>query len=465
MGKGRGMSTRLRAPLFILLALSLCGCAVLDYLPRDTRGRPEDEVRRNRASSAGRTAARPSASSPAASGSPYEERTPAVPAEQDAEIPGVGEVREGDAAFSARSGTEAMTLALRLNPASQSLPSYAALAEPLRSSLAYLARQKATAPALVQPGGSLTWGQLFETAEELYALLPQLDANPGLLAEHFVWYELAPSPLLTGYYSPELQASLTRQPGFETPLYAKPPDLRQASAEEQGQGKPKAYRVSEGAILPYYDRQAIDQGALAGQGLEIAWVKSPLDAFWLQTEGAGTLDLPDGSQRTVQFAASNGYEFQGMGQLLTATGALPKESLQRESIRAWCEANPDRAREIMAQNRSFIFFVLRQGLSAGAMEKPLTALVSLATDPSLLPLGSVAALDVPLPGQNGGIPVSLRGLVLAQDTGTAIRGHRLDLYLGGGDTAERLASGLRTGAGLHLLVSKNALRAKYTRGQ
>ncbi|WP_459854544.1 MltA domain-containing protein [Humidesulfovibrio idahonensis] len=459
------MGTGLRAPLFFLLTLGLCGCAVLDYLPRDTRGRPESEVRGKRMASAGRTPARAPSSAPDATDNPYDDRTPVAPAEQEAGVPGVGEVRGRESAFSARSGSEAQALALRLNPASQSLSSYAALAEPLRASLTYLSRQKASAPALVQPGGSLTWGQLFETAQELYTLLPRLDADPGLLAEHFVWYELAPSPLMTGYYSPEVDASLTRQPGYETPLYAKPPDLRQASEEEQSQGRPKAYRAAQGAIQPYYDRQAIDQGALAGQGLEIAWVKSPLDAFWLQTEGAGTLRLPDGSLRTAQFAASNGYEFQGLGQLLMATGALPREKLQRESIRAWCESNPERAREIMAQNRSFVFFELRQGFSAGAMEKPLTALVSLATDPSLLPLGSVAALDVPLPGQNGGIPVSLRGLVLAQDTGSAIRGHRLDLYLGGGDTAERLESGLRTSAGLHLLVSKNALRAKYTRGQ
>ncbi|MDR3641459.1 MAG: MltA domain-containing protein [Humidesulfovibrio sp.] len=442
------MAATLRAGLFILLTLSLCGCALLDYLPRDTRGRPADEVRRNRVAARARTA------QPVAQ--PVAEPAP----EPESGAAGAEDAREGVPAFSASTGPEAMSLALRLNPSGQSLTSYTALAEPLRASLAFLTRQRQDTPALVQPTGSLTWGQLFATAEELYNLLPQLDANPGLLAERFVWYELAPNPLLTGYYSPEVQASLTRQPGFETPLYAKPPDLRQASEEEQRDGKPKAYRVSGGAIQPYYDREQIDQGALSGQGLEIAWVKSPLDAFWLQTEGAGTLVLPDGGKRTAQFAASNGYEFQGLGQLLLATGTLPPDRLGHDSVRAWCEANPEPAREVMAKNRSFVFFELRQGVSAGAMEKPLTALVSLATDPSLLPLGSVAALDVSLPGQGGGIPVSLRGLVLAQDTGAAIRGHRLDLYLGSGDQAERLESCLRVSAGLHLLVSKNALRAK-----
>lgn len=446
------MGTWLRAAILALSVFFLCGCALLDYLPRDTRGRPEAEVRKSRAAQTPATRPAPVEAADA------EERTPVpVPA---SEIPGVDEVRPGDSAFCARSGDEASSLAMRLAPGSQSLSSYSALAEPLRASMTYLARQKQDSPALVQPGGSLTWGQLFQTAQELYTLLPQLDADPGLLARNFVWYELAPNPLVTGYFSPDVPASLTREPGFETPLYAKPPDLRQASEEEQRQGKPKVYRVAEGAIQPYYDRQAIDEGALSGQGLEIAWVKSPLEAFWLQTQGAGTLVLPDGSRRTVQFAASNGYEFQGIGQLLLTSGTLTKAQLGNDSIRAWAESNPEQARELMARNRSFVFFELRQSASCGAMEKPLTAMVSLATDPSLLPLGSVAALDVPLPGQNGGSPVSLRGLVLAQDTGSAIRGHRLDLYLGDGDEAGRQAYGLRTSAGLHLLVSKNALRAK-----
>lgn len=445
----RGLEAGGKTALAVLLLAALSGCALLDYLPRQSPGRPASTVRR------------PPSGTPA---SPRQEDV----ADARVAAPRVQEAAgEGISAFRPRSASEARALAVRLDPACQSLPSYAALAEPLRQSLGFLARQRQSAPALIQPGGSLTWGQLSATAQELYELLPDLDRNPGLLAERFVWYELAPNPLVTGYYSPEVEASLTRQPGFEQPLYGQPADLRQASAEEQRQGRPKAYRASGGAVMPYYDRRAIDvDGALSGQGLEIAWVKSPLDAFVLQTEGAGTLLLPDGSRRTVQFKASNGHAFQGLGQLLLATGTLPKERLSREAIRQWCEENPERARDVMTQNRSYVFFELRKGASAGAMEKPLTALVSLATDPSLLPLGAVAALDLGLPGQNGGAPVGFHGLVLAQDTGSDIRGHRLDLYLGGGERAERLEAGLRSNAGLHLLVSKNALRANaYTRGQ
>lgn len=452
----KGFRAVLRAALAVLVLAVLSGCGLLDYLPRQSPGRPASEVRR----------ARPDASVPPRQ---QERRGASAEAQPEAMKEDREEARgdEADSAFRPRRAFEAQIQARRLEPASQSLSGFTGLAEPLRHSLVFLAKKPQGAPALVQPGGSLTWGQLSATAQELFDILPDLDADPGLLAERFVWYELASSPLVTGYYSPEVEASLTRQPGFEQPLYGQPPDLRKATAEELRQGRPKVYRASGGAILPYHDRQAIDlDGALAGQGLEIAWVRSPMDAFVLQTEGAGTLVLPDGRRRTVQFKAGNGFEFQGLGQLLLANGALPKERLSRASIRSWCLENSERAQQIMAQNRSYVFFELREGATVGAMEKPLTALVSLATDPSLLPLGAVAVLDLGLPGQNGGSPVGFHGLVLAQDTGSDIRGHRLDLYLGGGEGAERLEAGLRASAGLHLLVSKNALRSKaYTRGQ
>ena len=465
-----GLCRLLRAALAAVLLGALLGllggCALLDYLPRSSPGRPADQVRRERARTG--TAAQPrqqTAARPAGDAQPQAQ--PQVIVEPQPQVVARPLDEEGDADFRPRRSHEALALAHGLQPSSQSLASFADLAEPLRHSLGFLAKKQPDAPALVQPGGSLTWGQLAATAQELYDLLPELDADPGLLARRFVWYELSSSPLVTGYYSPELEARLTRQPGFETPLYGLPGDLRKATPQELLQGRPKVYRASGGAIQPYYDRQAIDvEGALQGQGLEIAWVQSPMDAFVLQTEGAGTLLLPGGERRSVQFRSGNGHEFQGLGQLLLANGALPRERLSRQSIRAWCQENPARAQEIMAQNRSYIFFDLRSGPNLGAMEKPLTALVSLATDPSLLPLGAVAVLDLGLPGQNGGSPVAFHGLVLAQDTGSDIRGHRLDLYLGGGERAERLEAGLRSSAGLHLLVSKNALRSKsYSRGQ
>jgi len=408
--RGGGLLSALRAAgLAAALVFLLLGCGVGDYVPwpgSTSGGRPAP-ARRARASL-------PS--------SPPEYRISPAPAD-----------------FSALRGSEAALLAARLSPASQSLGSFADLAGPLRFSLDHLRRMPQTEPALVRSGGALTWGQLRQSAEELLAVLPGLDANPGLLSERFVWYELAPQPLLTGYYSPEMEASGVRQPGYEYPLYAPPPELK---------ARPGAY-----------ERRAVDLGrALEGRGLELAWLKNPADPFLLQTEGGGSLRFPDGSVRGVHFAAANGLPFKGLGQILLDAGALPKERLNRESIRSWCAANPERALELMAENKSYVFFRFTAAASEGSLGKPLTPLVSLATDPSLLPLGAVAALDAPLSARGG--PEPLRGLVLAQDSGADIRGLRLDLYLGSGERAERLEAGLRTPATLHLLVSKNALRGR-----
>ena len=422
----RGGALRVAALLAVLFFM-LFGCGVGDYIPWPGSG------------GGGRSAPaqRPRTSAPSPSSSP----SPSPQSSQDSRP------AQTTARWTALRGAEAQQLARQLSPASQSLRSFTDLAVPLRYSLAHLSRMPQNAPALVQPGGSLSWGTLRQSAEELLALLPALDANPGLLAERFVWYELAPAPLLTGYYSPEMDASLTRAPGYDYPLYAPPPDL----AAHPGD----------------YPRSAVDQGrVLGGRGLELAWLRNPADPFLMQTEGGGSLRLPDGSMRGVHFAGGNGLPFKGLGQILLDAGALPKERLNRESIRSWCAANPARALELMAANQSYVFFRFTQAASEGSLGKPLTPLVSLATDPSLLPLGAVAALDAPLPVSSPGIPSgqvqagSLRGIVLAQDCGADIQGLRLDLYLGGGEQAELLVANFRTPAAVRLLVSKRALRAR-----
>lgn len=411
-----------RAALGLLVLLALAGCGALDYVPWPSSGgggRPANSVRR--------PATRPE--SDQAREPAREEARPSPPKVAPAP-PG-----SGFAAFTPLRGEEAARMAASLRPSSQSLTSFSDLEQPLRISLAHASRMPQQTPALVRPTGSLTWAQLRTTLEELLLILPRLDAEPQLLAERFVWYDLAPRPLVTGYFSPEMEASADRAPGYEYPLYAPPPDPKQ------------------------YDRRAVDvDGALAGQGLEIAWLKNPADAFLLQTEGGGVLRFTNGDVRGVHFAATNGYEFRGLGQILLDSGVLPKEKLGRESIRAWCAQNPAKALSLMAANRSYVYFRLTDTASEGSLGKPLTPLVSLATDPGLLPLGTVVALDVPMPA--AAAEPTLRGLALAQDAGADIRGVRLDLYLGRGERAERLESGMRAQAALHLLVSKSALRAK-----
>ncbi len=417
----RGVAALGRAALTLLALLVLGGCGVMDYVPWPSSGgggRPANSVRR-----------------PSQRPEQVQTREDDRPAPPKA-VPSVPAVQAGGfASYTPLRGEDAARMAASLSPASQSLKSFADLEQPLRISLAHTARMPQQTPALVRPTGSLTWGQLRITLEELLLVLHRLDAEPQLLSERFVWYELGPRPLVTGYFSPEIEASAERAPGYEYPLYAPPPDPKR------------------------YDRRAVDvDGVLAGQRLEIAWLKNPADAFLLQTEGGGVLRFTNGDVRGVHFAATNGYEFRGLGQILLDSGVLPKEKLGRESIRAWCAENPAKALALMAANRSYVYFRFTDAASEGSLGKPLTPLVSLATDPGLLPLGTVVALDVPMPA--AAVQPTLRGLALAQDSGADIRGVRLDLYLGRGERAERLESGMRAQAALHLLVSKSALRAK-----
>ncbi len=131
-------------------------------------------------------------------------------------------------------------------------------------------------PALTRPGMSLTWAQVVQSLEEFLDLLPHLDKYPELLARRFVWFGMRNKPLMTGYYTPEIEASLTRQPGYEFPIYGVPADLRYGRVR----GRDRFYRVEQGRVRPYYKRGDMDvRHVLAGRGLEIAWAKDPLDVF------------------------------------------------------------------------------------------------------------------------------------------------------------------------------------------
>ena len=137
---------------------------------------------------------------------------------------------------------------------------------------------------------TLTWAQLKLTAERLLELLPRLDADPELLAREFFWFELRPEPLMTGYYAPLIEASLTPRPGYTWPLYKVPPDLRSVDLgqfQPRWSGRQLVYRMEGEKVVPYPDRRRIDEDkALAGKGLEIAWVRDAWDVYDLQVQGS-----------------------------------------------------------------------------------------------------------------------------------------------------------------------------------
>jgi membrane-bound lytic murein transglycosylase A len=253
----------------------------------------------------------------------------------------------------------------------------------------------------------------------------------------------------TGYYEPEIRGSRERRPGYDVPVYSKPPELLDANPQtgERGRG-----RVDEsGAYIPYYERAEIEEGALAGRGLEIAWVADPVDLFFLQIQGSGRLRLPDGNVMRIGYAGQNGREYVAIGRLLRERGLVqPPVTMQR--IREWIAAHPEEGRALMRENRSYVFFQELTGPGPlGALGRPVTPRVSVAADPRFVPLGApVLLLAMTDPRADG--------LWIAQDTGGAIRGpNRFDTFWGPGEEAAAIAGGMQARGRAFLLLPRGTL--------
>ena len=356
------------------------------------------------------------------------------------------------------SGQEGVQNVARLDLKSQGLGSWQALNEPVQLSLEYALNMDREEVAFTRPGMEITWGQVVRSLQDFLDVLPYLDEQPELLAQRFVWYGMKSKPVMTGYYTPEIEASLTRQPGYDYPIYGVPDDLRFGQVSK---GRTTFYRVEKGKVVRYHDRRAVDVSkVLAGRGLEIAWAKDPIDVFYMQVEGCGRLRLPDGTTRNVLYGAKNGHRFTGLGRIMYKKGLLPRDQLSKEHVREYFRKYPEKMYGLMAENRSYVFFRLESSPPEGSNGKPLTPMVSLATDRELLPLGSLLAFEAEIPETGNGQPAGVRritGIGLAQDTGSAIRGSRLDYYMGEGNEVEPIASRIKTEATVYLLISKQAL--------
>lgn len=269
-----------------------------------------------------------------------------------------------------------------------------------------------------------------------------------------------PQGLFTGYYEAELKGA--RQPGgrYTVPLYKTPADLVQVDLgqfADEMRGRSIAGRLDSGKLKPYPDRAAIESGLLKDKGLELLWVDDPVDAFFLQVQGAGRVVLPDGAAVRVGYAAHNGHGFVAIGKLLVDSGKIGRDRVSMQAVRDWLRANPDEARALMAKNPRFIFFREVTGEAAdgplGAQGVPLTAGRSLAVDRRYVPLGVPLWLDTTMPG---GTDKKLRRLMVAQDTGGAITGPvRGDFYWGTGEAALAEAGKMRSQGGYFLLLPKS----------
>jgi len=264
--------------------------------------------------------------------------------------------------------------------------------------------------------------------------------------------------LFTGYYEPELRGARQRSARYAVPLYIRPPDLVTVDLGEFREllrGQRIAGRVNNGALRPYASRAEIEAGALANRGLELVWVDDAVDAFFLHIQGSGRVAMEDGSVFRVGYEAANGRAYTAIGGTLAARGALPREQVTMQSIRAWLAAHPDQAQALMQENASYVFFRENRGAGPlGALGVPLTPGRSLAVDRRFVTLGLPVWLDTTHP--NDGAP--LRRLVMAQDTGGAIAGAvRGDLFWGVGPQAADAAGRMQSRGGYYLLLPHGAV--------
>lgn len=238
--------------------------------------------------------------------------------------------------------------------------------------------------------------------------------------------------LFTGYYEPELAGSPVRTPRFAFPIYRRPPEL------------------ADGAV--WYSREVIEtQGLLRGRGLEIAWLEDPVEVYFLMIQGSGRIRMPDGRVVRVGYGGKNGQPYRSVGQEMIRRGMMSESDASAQAIRAFVRRNPGLGAELLTFNPSFVFFKTLPDLSAdkgpiGAMGRSITPLRSIAVDPDFTPLG--APVWVEKDGQN-----PIRALMIAQDTGGAIKGpQRADIFYGTGQDAGEAAGAVKDAGRMVVLL-------------
>lgn len=270
--------------------------------------------------------------------------------------------------------------------------------------------------------------------------------------DRFDWVRVgAGKAFATGYYEPEIAGSRVPQPGY-VPIYRTPPDLVRCTRADGGTGRGRLDET--GQCVFYYQRAEIEDGALAGKGLELAWAADPVELFFLHIQGSGRVRMGDGSVMRIGYDNQNGREYVAVGKLLRERGILPPGGASMQAIVAWMRANPEQAKALMRENLSYIFFRELTGPGPlGAMNVPVTPRATVAADPSFVPLGAPVFLMMDRPEANG--------MWVAQDTGGAIKGaNRFDTFWGTGPEATRLAGGMAAnGQALILLPKGTAHRA------
>jgi len=312
--------------------------------------------------------------------------------------------------------------------------------------------------AAVYGGAAGQWSDACAAARALSA-----DADPRTYFQSwFQPYRVITPSLVTGYFEPLISGSLRQFGAYQTPVLARPADLREGTGMD-AQGRPTLGRAVNGALAPYYTRAEIEAGAASSATHPVAWVRSPIDLFFAQVQGAMLLQLPEGGTLRLTFDGRNGLPYTPIGRILKEQGAIPAGQISMQTIRAWLEAHPARAKALMDRNESYVFFKVAPDSDPslgppGALGVSLTAGRSAAVDKKFLPLAAPLFVDTTIPD---GRP--WQHLVLAQDLGSAIEGPgRVDIFMGAGEPAAAWAGRMHQAGQVWLLLPRQSTPGRVT---
>jgi membrane-bound lytic murein transglycosylase A len=346
---------------------------------------------------------------------------------------------------------------------------YDGLEQSILQSIAYLQR--------VPPDRQFTFGKdsysadhLMQSLEKFLAYIQTSPSQKALRkfiqANYRVYRSIgsgwSKEVLYTGYYEPSYMGKLEKSADYSVPVLGRPSDLIRidlSSFAEKYAGESITGRIEDHTVVPYYDRREIEDGALDGNAPVLAWLKDPVDLFFLQIQGSGKIYLDNGEFLNVHYDGSNGRPYRSIGKLLIDEGKIPKSEMSMQAIRSYIENHPDEMAKILFYNPSYVFFKLEEDGPLGYLEVKLTPGRSLALDRRLFPLPALAFIETQKPLVDGYGQITeweeFSRFVLSQDTGGAIRGPaRADMFWGSGNYAEIAAGHMQHRGKLYLLVLK-----------
>lgn len=268
----------------------------------------------------------------------------------------------------------------------------------------------------------------------------------------------------TGYYTPEIKASGVKDDVYRFPLYALPDDIVTADLglfRASLKGEKVVGRVIGKSLVPYFTREEIENGALAGRGLEAVWCSDPVDIFFLQVQGSGILVYDGGGRKHANYAGANGRPYRSIGKLLIDQGRSGRDEMSLDFLKKYLKGHPEESDAVMNYNESYVFFRVEEEGPYGCLGVPVSDERTIATDKRLYPPGALAFIDTeaPLPLSDGSVGWgTYRGFVMDQDTGGAIKGPgRVDIYFGSGEQAAFRAGYMKRKGRLYFLAGKNGV--------